>query len=345
MKYIHNFQNSNKRNNTIDFLRTILMIFIIAIHTLNSKGYEQYIIAFSRIAVPCFFIISGYLIANKHRTKILKAIKETFSLLIFSNIIHLFWSFFINYHGIRENFFNMPLNLIKSLIKFVLFNDSIFRGHLWFISALLYAHIINYFFISKFKKITTKSKITLLTFLLTITILLSELSPICLNKKINIIFYRNFLFFGLPYYYIGMILKNMNIKQNNYKYIISACIFSTLYFIELLLLKNIHSTINLEHYILTPFLSTNITILTLSYSNILKPTNIIALIGQNLSLDVYIFHVIIIDILKKIFKIFNIKINSISLFFLTIINSIIFSYILYIFKKKFSNYKNKKSNT
>lgn len=84
-----------KRNNFIDLLRFVFSIFIIAIHILTINYFK----ALLRIAVPCFFIISGYFIVGKNEDKIKKTIIHILKLVIISNILYFLWNGFLSYRA------------------------------------------------------------------------------------------------------------------------------------------------------------------------------------------------------------------------------------------------------
>lgn len=49
-----------QRNFSIDILKSIAALLVICIHTGYPSVFKDYIIAFCRIAVPLFLLISGY---------------------------------------------------------------------------------------------------------------------------------------------------------------------------------------------------------------------------------------------------------------------------------------------
>lgn len=130
-----------ERSISIDSLRCVLAFFIIVIHTLDTSTEAKYILVIARTAVPMFFILSGYFIYDVSKYKIKKRIKKTFNLMIIANIFFAIWSIFVNYHNLRYDFISETFNM-KNIINFLVFNNSIYRGHLWFIGALLYCHIL-----------------------------------------------------------------------------------------------------------------------------------------------------------------------------------------------------------
>ena len=88
-------------------------------------------------AVPCFFMISGFLIysedINSYQEKMKRAIKKITIILLWSTLLCGLNDFYklIVYHDIG-NF------TASALFDFILFNENPFAFHLWYISAYLY---------------------------------------------------------------------------------------------------------------------------------------------------------------------------------------------------------------
>lgn len=320
----------SKRNINIDILRCILAFLVVAIHTLNLKTNARYIIIVARSAVPIFFILSGYFMYDVKIDNIKKRIKNTFILLIISNLFFAMWSIISNYNNLRYDFWDKTFNF-KNIIKFTILNNSIYRGHLWFIGALLYCQILLYLEKRYFnKKIKYNIRIIITMILLIILVIFSEI----INIK-SIYYFRNFLFLGLPYYYIGILIKERYKKKlicKNYLGGLFILLVISLNFVEVLILKCMNRDYLLEHYISTIPLSI-ITVITIISLNNKQNNNVFSIIGQQYSLYIYLIHVIIIDIILKFEKIINIQINQYVFWILTFFISVIISFILKKFLK------------
>lgn len=103
--------------------------------------YQESIMPLTRCAVPCFFIISGYMIFTNDRLKLVEHLKRSikkmvlilkWSTLLFA-IVKLLFAF-------KNNDFSILST--KDLGKFILFNENPFGFHLWYIGAYLYVLII-----------------------------------------------------------------------------------------------------------------------------------------------------------------------------------------------------------
>ena len=74
-----------KRYNSIDLLKFLCSFMVIYIHANIKNQFGSYLYSFCRIAVPIFFMISGYFLYNSD-SKTWSKIKKNLNLLIFSEI-------------------------------------------------------------------------------------------------------------------------------------------------------------------------------------------------------------------------------------------------------------------
>lgn len=128
-----------KRNEKIELLRVISCLLVICIHVSNyySRGYgkiseSSYIVSiiingYSRVAVPIFFMISGYLLIHEHIAikKSLRRVIGTAWILIFWSGVYCIWNFFY-----RDKIYDLQL----------LFEEPV-KKHLWFLYAILGMYI------------------------------------------------------------------------------------------------------------------------------------------------------------------------------------------------------------
>lgn len=149
-----------KQYNGINFMKFICSILVIAIHTNPFNGISKEINFFivnilSRIAVPLFFICSGYFLYDKlsinddefRKYKVLKYISNLIDIYFLWTFIYLIFNF--------KSYF-IDLGYIKGSIIF--FRNFIFIGtqfHLWYLIALFTSVFIILYMIKKWKYIFT----------------------------------------------------------------------------------------------------------------------------------------------------------------------------------------------
>ena len=78
----------------LDFLKYICCLFVIFIHMEFPSTVEVIILPLTRVAVPCFFMITGYFYeqtCKKDEGK--KQIKKVIGFTLCANMLHLGWSF------------------------------------------------------------------------------------------------------------------------------------------------------------------------------------------------------------------------------------------------------------
>lgn len=222
----------NRRINQLDVVKFILSFFVIALHTLypfqSSLPNNGIIYTILHVAVPFFFITSGYLLFRKIEipinkdgiNTIMKYLKRIFSLYCIWTIIY----FPITLYGAHANHIKFSSFILSFIRKFLFVGEFYYSWNLWYLNGLIVAVlIILLLLILKFKPkfilifgITMFFGGILLDFLLNIET--NEL-PEYINKILNMYRWifekvRNGFFKGFPYLSIGFYLshKKLDLK-------------------------------------------------------------------------------------------------------------------------------------
>ena len=196
-------------------MKCVAVFAVIVIHTMvlyDHGKFDKMIISTSRFAVPFFFLISGfysYYTSNeyagvKYKNRIIRLLK----LIIISGAL------FFTYKFIKTGsiFQAIPNLNISSIINIFIFNISPFTDPLWFLQALLYCYLI-FYILNKYKfKI---SKLYLLIPILLAGCLLLGVGSHLLDLNIHKMYYRNFLFMGLPFFLMGYLIHDKQDKIDN----------------------------------------------------------------------------------------------------------------------------------
>lgn len=295
------------RNNNIDSLKSICAFLIVCIHVPFPGEIGSYITALSRIAVPIFFMITGYFysdVVKKGRTA--RQIKKIFVLMVEANLVYFVWKWF--YTAVTSNVaFISSTFTVKNLLRFVFFNDSPLNGHLWYLGAILYVLIIT--------AIANKLRITKVLYWLTPVLLILDLvlgkySLVLFNREFPYVLVRNFLFVGIPYFCIGrMIREGVGQKINKNTTVLLIFIFSLTTCTERFILVSADMNPTRDHYISTTFLAIVMFLFALKCGSGKEPinldknivggggywlTDLLAIIGRKYSTWLYIFHPIFI---------------------------------------------------
>lgn len=276
-----------RRLYNIDTLKFLCAVLVVFLHVRTS--YQTYILPLTRCAVPCFLIISGYLIYTEDRLKmeghLKKSIYRMLRILVWSSLLFAMVKFLF---ALRSGDFSFLS--IMALGKFVLFNENPFGFHLWYIGAYLYTLAIVLFFVkcNRLKYIWWS-----VPFLLLLDLCLGKYSLILWHKEFPYIWVRNFLCVGIPYFSIGMVLKQWKWLMQNLcclqKLALGGVIlFSLTSIVENRWLLELHANAVRDHYISTTFLAVSLFLLFLSLTQ--HRGNALSMIGEKESLYIYIFH-------------------------------------------------------
>lgn len=325
----------NERYNSIDVLKCLCAFMVICIHAPFPGKIGEYLVAISRIAVPIFFMISGFFWENTCSKKgEIRTIKKLFYLTIGTNIFYLIINLIFRYDiQYLINFFSF-----KNIVKMLIFNYSIFSEHLWYLSAILYVTVVVYVL----DKLKIRNKVCLLIpVLIVIDLIFGKYSILLFHREFPYILLRNFLFVGLPFFLIGTLLFKYrdNIKNS---FSATKIIFLIVIFIFLNCIERYVLEINLlnavrDQYICTTILSVLFFMLAIVTSNKVDD-NLMSLIGRKYSTMIYIIHPFWISVVSKIISLYFSNVRGLISYlfpFAVFGISIIFSYIYYFFVNKY----------
>ncbi|MDD2970814.1 MAG: acyltransferase family protein [Lachnospiraceae bacterium] len=201
------------RQTEIDILKAICTFLIICIHVPSVNIVGEYFISISRIAVPIFFIITGFFYSDTlKKNGEYRQIKKIIFLILISNALYLVYdvvySIMLGNLGIFLDMFQ-----VKNLIMFVFFNESPFKEHLWYLNAILYVLLI----VLIVDKLSCRKILYIMTPMLLLgDLLLGKYSILFFKREFSHFIVRNFLFVGIPYFSIGCFIKKgfgMRIKK------------------------------------------------------------------------------------------------------------------------------------
>lgn len=207
-----NINEKKQRNYSLDFLKIISAFMIVCIHFKFSGSVGEVAVIIGRFAVPVFFMISGYYSYNvdcrKIKNKILHIAKIYFCALVLYFCFNI--AVFIYAGQYREAIWYASTYFrIRYVLTAVLFNESLTAMHLWFMGALIYSYLIQYFIV----RMNIKDRIVYVAsgVLLMINIafgvgpsVFGIPLPAFLAKNYIL---RNFLFLGFPLFAFGQLLR------------------------------------------------------------------------------------------------------------------------------------------
>lgn len=293
----------NERYNNIDILKLMCSFLVICIHVEFAGIAGEWIKAFARIAVPIFFMITGFfyntVINDTKREK--KQIIKVIWLMIISNFIYFLWNIFICIISPTKQITEYIMSSInlKTLLEFLILNESPFGIHLWYLNALFYVLII-VFILNKFNKL--KVGFYLIVPLLILGLSLGAYSNLIFNRNFNYLIPRNFLFVGLPWFFAGLLIndkllfiKNLFLKRK-YLIVIILLFLISFFVVERYLLVVFTSDSDGGQYIASSLISCILFIGALIFKDC-SYNNVLSSIGRNGSTFIYISHLIAKDVL------------------------------------------------
>ncbi len=282
--------SKSSRSYSIDFIKGIAALSIVCLHCANNDAFDSILHLVGRLAVPMFFIITGYYLPSmiktghisKHIVKILKLILG--GLLFYLPLICIEAYF-------RGNLLWQLTHVIEwdkllETLAFAQYPFNVEAGHLWYLMAILYILCFLYFY-------SKKHKINKLYFLIPILFLIGYIISSLVNQYDSRMrtYYQNFLLTGLPYVLLGhLIYEKTSHKQIDNKLLgklIGLCV--VLYIAEIGFYVFIGLPPHREHYLfIIPIVS--LILIWASQCSQFGKNSIITTIGRDYSICIYVVH-------------------------------------------------------
>ena len=132
----------NSRNYAIDVLKFVCAVLVVFIHTTDWVFHQEFL-PVTRCAVPCFFIISGYLLFdNERRTIEMSRLKRNIGhiggIILWSTLFYMFWDEFV----CICNQGNIWIPSLTRLLKLIFLNVPLFGHQLWYLFSYFYVLLI-----------------------------------------------------------------------------------------------------------------------------------------------------------------------------------------------------------
>lgn len=205
-----------QRNYSVDTLKLICAILVVILHT--NCAYHDFVLPITRCAVPCFFMISGYLLYDgKHigYARLRRGIINISKIMLWSTLLFAVLKELTTlHHG------NLFFPNTKEWINFIILNENPFGFHLWYLGAYLYVLLI-VCLVDRYDK--WKYLFMTIPGLLAVDLAFGKYSLLLIGREYPFILVRNFLFVGLPYFSLGAWLKTKgNQIMDINKYLLSG---------------------------------------------------------------------------------------------------------------------------
>lgn len=292
---------TNSRYAGIDILKAVCAFFVVCIHCPFPGKIGEYFTVLTRIAVPTFFMITGFFYSDTvAKGRIGAQIKKIAVLGVSANLIYLLFNTMLKI--IRGGDYLAEFLNGKSLLAFLVFNESPFGGHLWYLGAILYVLAI----VAISDKFNLRKLLYALTpLLLASDLLLGKYSLVVFSQEFPVIYARNFLFVGLPYFCIGCLLRKHEKTVGDFgipKTALLIVAFAALTLSERYILVLTRLASAREHYISTTFLAVAVFFIAVQISTVRLPkcADILMTVGRDYTTWIYILHPIFITVLMYV---------------------------------------------
>lgn len=293
-------KQNNSVNNKLNFLKGTACIGVVFMHISFPGMFGQIILNASAYAVPIFFMIAGYYAYGKDTSVVRRRFIKIIKIFLCAYIL------FFAYHcmiAIKNNEIGVWLNANFNLltpIKYICFCTIDFAVPLWYLIAMVEVYICWYFIVKNKKE---QFAIKFIPVLFALQILLTTYRD---TMHLEWFWKTNFITRGMPWFLLGYYMNTKKAEKirnmDFYRLIILAVVGCVIAVIPTAF--DLPVKFNVLGYIPFAF-----ALFTLSLKNpsksICKP---IEYIGQKLSLNIYIFHLLIAGVIDVICnKIFGIN--------------------------------------
>lgn len=290
-----------KQYNLLNAIKIIAAFFVVCIHVHFPGDFGRGVIAVARFAVPFFFMVSGFFsyYENKDVLNVKYKRKVKHLLILFGGSLLMYFVYNVlgsimngTLGGYLKGIFSL-----QSFVELFVFNHVRIMEALWFLPALIYATLV--FFLFEKTGITKKMYFLIPVLFLAGVVLreipeFAENTPEIMSKAYLC---RNFLFVGLPFFMLGHFIKSNEEKLK--------AVFSNAALIIIIILGTAEAVaVDLLHTQKSVYIGTFFAVFALFVLAVKNEGKInvqkLASLGADHSLYVYIFHILIRDVIRKV---------------------------------------------
>ncbi len=314
-----------KFNYNYSVMRIICTCAVILIHTCTclTDNYKYYVISdyqynvlnklsyFSRFAVPCFFMLTGYLLIQKNVTYSYKTVFKKYIMPVVL-VLFIFGTIFSMMESVLKN--GLSINIIFNGVKDVIENKT--WAHLWYLYSLIGVYLVLPLIQGVFNNVKNACIAIFIIFVCT------YIYPILSLIDMNIAFNIPIDGFPLIYFILGGVISKIDLKK--YKKILNIVSLLIIVFVWILILfTNNYSCFNYHDGMATFFYAISVfAIFTVNEISIKRNKQILYKLDR-LCYGVYIIHPFFINMSYKFLKIMPINYHNIYL-------SVLIFYIIFI---------------
>lgn len=281
----------NQRDFALDTLKMLAALLVVFQHSIASGNVSGYLLALSRIAVPLFMMVTGFLyidVAKKGGE--LKQIKRyliiALEMTVLYFVLDLGWSLL---KGNTSSYLSIITNS-SDVLAFFFWNDPTIADHAWYMWAMIYTLLI-----VKLIPMIYKNKIirkVLIISCITVSLVFGKYAIIFCGKEVMSRYTRNAWTVGIPFFLLGTLLrdhKDMIKKISEKKAVVIALIMAVLCMVERRILILYQVNASRDNYIFMTFFAISFFIVVYNAKPFQK-RNYLSEWGSKYSLIIYVIH-------------------------------------------------------
>lgn len=272
-----------QRNYALDVLKLLCAFLVISLHTpILEVEWQDVTRAFARVAVPIFFMITGYYWSSPSRDKAIGKLKYIAKITAVAAIAYLAWGV-VNEYRVGE--LNQHLSHVFSLgtwfgYRLWVFNDTQFiSSHLWYMPAVMYATIIF--------MLANDHLRHLYWLIIPLFVACYALSFSSFDDTYT---YRNWLFMALPFMLTGHFIRNHDFSKLTTRAILGAVVvLAVIQFVEVVLYLRWDMYPRRDFFATTPLLAVAIFLLAVRNPQF-GANSLTARLGCEYTAWIYLYH-------------------------------------------------------
>lgn len=286
-----NHSLSVDRDLGVDVLKTLSAFLVVVIHSKiqldsinTSLAYGM--IAFARLGVGCFFIISGYYFPILMQKGKLKGhLAKIFRLALWTMVLYIIFNML--YNQVVWHDYYIPIEKatdVTNILKFVVLNESIVDIHLWYLFAIGYTMLFCYLFY-RYDKIKALYLISACLFV----------GGIIVGYLGYFSTQRSWLFYGIPFVAAGIFIRERGQALLS-RLDVSTIVLTLSIGLLITVAEAVYLGVNRDYYILSIVLASLALLLAIKVNPLIGELNnryvsSLCVIGVKYSMYIYIFHI------------------------------------------------------
>lgn len=200
----------HSRIQSLECFRLLASMLVVFIHCEGAGEFGSVMNCLARVAVPFFFVVSGYFLYEAKEKTVRKRFWSVLKLNIIAHLLYVLWNGYQNGIADLGNLAEWVLAQCSNytLTVLLLLSRSPIGIHLWYLNAMVFSYAVIWLYIrwAEGEKCSYRPLYIIGICLCAIHIVLGSFGTVC-GFEIPSRLYRNALLFGLPMFTLGIFLR------------------------------------------------------------------------------------------------------------------------------------------